>query len=686
MGRVPKTQENIFPIPSGASVSRGYVYLNTSSYWTRSNGRLIPNHDKLAIGKTVVGKGGDWKSDRRMYANKNFHDIRRRIEGSETDEVRNSCDSHKIDDAKEQRSNESLQRKAESKISKIMSSLNSTDLHSPPADQEENHVIHKNSVTLQRDGSINIGLYLVLKQLAATSGLTTTLNNVFGPEITSIILDVALYETDTRTAVYQHIPSYARDHAVFSKVIRNDGYISSTLKNKVTLPLINLFRNLWAQGVLEGSGELYLCYDSTNVNSQCKNGVELVQKGHAKDDPSLPQVNMDFVVRQKDGLPVTFSTFPGSIPDITEATEMFEFFKNIIKSSVQNSDMCSGGKDFSDEDLNKIVKRIMLICDRGYISKDNIKALDAAFLGFLLLIRGDMNISKDMIDKYYQVVKSRKYEIERGVNGITVAGALFKGDDRTRYFHIIYDEKLRPAHETDVRNKISEYGKEIERHIAAKTVFTSKQLNKYRQYYVLSTKTVEHEQKGQKDTKKSGANDQEKYVITGFEEDYKKTDRALAKCGFMVLVSSKELTAAEALEIYRKRDCVEKNFLTMKSFLGMNCFRSHSPEAMHAKSLIWFVASVLHALIFNSLVDLKERSRNKKRYTVPAVVENLSHTKAIIDMTTGRYKYYNRMSKFDRDIFGCFGISENEVYEFASSFEEYIESDYDAIIDMQFDD
>lgn len=682
MGRVPKTQENIFPIPSGASVSRGYVYLNTSSYWTKSNGKLIPNHDKLAIGKTVVGKGGDWKSDRRMYANKNFHDIRRRIEGSEIDGMSNSCDSHKIDDAKEQRSNESLQRKAESKI---LNTLNLANMHSPSSTQEEDHAIFQSSTALQRDGSINIGLYLVLQQLAATSGLTTTLNKVFGPEITSIILDVALYATDTRTAVYQHIPSYARDHAVFSEVIHSDGYISSTLKNKVTLPLINLFRNLWAQKVLEDSGELYLCYDSTNVNSQCENGVELVQKGHAKDDPSLPQVNMDFVVRQKDGLPVTFSTFPGSIPDITEATEMFEFFKNIIKNCVQNSDKRNGGKDFSDEDLNKIVKRIMLICDRGYISKDNIKALDAAFLGFLLLIRGNMNISKSMIDKYYQVVKSRKYEIERGVNGITVTGALFKGDDHTRYFHIIYDENLRPSHETDVRNKISEYGKEIERHIAAKAIFTSKQLDKYRQYYVLSTRIVEHKEKDQKNTKKSGTNDPEEYIITGFEEDYKKTDRALAKCGFMVLVSSKELTAAEALEIYRKRDCVEKNFMTMKSFLGMNCFRSHSPEAMHAKSLIWFVASILHALIFNSLVDLKERSRNKKRYTVPAVVDNLRHTKTIIDMTTGRYKYYNRMPKFDRDIFNCFGISENEVYEFARSFEEYIESDYDAVINVQFD-
>ena len=687
MARIPKTEENTFPIPSGASVTRGYVYLNTSSYWAKSNGRLIPNHDKLAIGKTVVGKGGDWKSDRRMYANKNFHEIRHAIESkseSKTEEeVKRDNSPHEADSNKNPRSNESLQKKAESKISKILKSNSSSQ------DQEVRCASGLSSMSLQRDGSINIGLHLTVKRLAETSGLKEALDEVFEPTITSKILDLAQYVLDTKRAVYQHYASYARDNAIFSDTICSDGNIGKTLKEHLTLSKINHFKNVWAQKVLKDPGEPYACYDSTNVNSQCRNGVGLVQKGHAKDDPSLPQVNIDYVVRQQDGLPITFSTFPGSIPDITEATDMFDFFKNVIKDCVQISDKCKNGKDFSDEEINKIVKKIMFICDRGYISKDNIKALDNAFLDFLLLIRGDMNISKEMIDKHYQAVRSRRNEIERGVNGMTVTGALFEGDARTRYFHIIYNEKLRPAHETDVRNKISQYSKEIEKHIAEKTVFTNKALDKYKQYYVLNTEKVISSEKPeceQKSTKKSGKEDEGKYIITGFEEDYDKTDIALAKCGFMVLVSSKELTASEALEIYRKRDCVEKNFMTMKSFLGMTCFRSHSPEAMYAKSLIWFVASILHALMFNSLEDLKAKSKNKKRYTVPAVIENLRHAKTIVDMTTGQYKYFNRMSKFDRDLFKCFGISENEVYEFARTFSTCIESDYDAIIDTQFDD
>lgn len=687
MGRIPKTQENIYPIPSGASVSRGYVYLNTSSYWTKSNGKLIPNHDKLAIGKIVADKDGDWKSDRLMYANKNFHELRRMIEAESEQNAEDGAKLNfavQIADTKENhRSKELLQRKAQYKISKILKSNPVSENQTP------SFVSGQMPASLQRDGSINIGLFLVENQLASTSGLITSLNEVFDPETTAMILDLALYFTDTQRAVYQHFSSYARDHAVFSNVIRSDGHIGSVLKKKVTLPMINLFRNIWAQRVLADSDRLYLCYDSTNVNSQCKDGVELVQKGHAKDDPSLPQVNMDYVVRQGDGLPVTFSTFPGSVPDVTEATEMFDFIKNVVKSCLQNSQMCSKEKVFSDEELNDIVKKIMLICDRGYISKDNIKAMDNAAIAFLLLIRGDMNISKELIDKYYQVVRSRRFEIERGVNGITVTGPLFDGDTKTRYFQIVYSEDLRPSHETEVRNKIDQRGKELAKHVAAKTVFTDKQLDKYRQFYTLNTEKViasDKKDESQSKAKKSDKKDEEKYIIVGFEEDYEKTDRALAKCGFMVLVSSMELTASEAFEIYRKRDCVEKNFMTLKSFLGMNCFRSHSPEAMYAKSLVWFVASILHALMFNSLTDLKEKSKSKKRYTVPAVIDNLRHAKTIVDMNTGEYKYFNRMSKFDRDIFKCFGITESEVYEFARSFKTCVESDYDAVIDSQFDD
>ena len=49
---------------------------------------------------------------------------------------------------------------------------------------------------MRRDGSINIGLYLVLQQLASESGLIMFLFKAFGGETAALILDLALYGID----------------------------------------------------------------------------------------------------------------------------------------------------------------------------------------------------------------------------------------------------------------------------------------------------------------------------------------------------------------------------------------------------------------------------------------------------------------------------------------------------------
>lgn len=68
---------------------------------------------------------------------------------------------------------------------------------------------------------------------------------------------------------------------------------------------IRCFLEAWSQKHQE-SGKAYLCYDSSNINSVAK-GVDLAQMGHAKDDPTKPQVNLEYVIRQEDGLPLLYS-------------------------------------------------------------------------------------------------------------------------------------------------------------------------------------------------------------------------------------------------------------------------------------------------------------------------------------------------------------------------------------------
>ena len=93
---------------------------------------------------------------------------------------------------------------------------------------------------------------------------------------------------DKESAVFQHFPSWARDNATFSDSISSDSTISKFV-NGISYSEIQLFKDKWLEAILKKNDKVFLCYDSTNVNSQAE-GVSLVEKGHAKDDKTVNQV------------------------------------------------------------------------------------------------------------------------------------------------------------------------------------------------------------------------------------------------------------------------------------------------------------------------------------------------------------------------------------------------------------
>jgi transposase len=59
---------------------------------------------------------------------------------------------------------------------------------------------------------------------------------------------------------------------------------------------------------------IYISYDSTNINTSAEN-MDMAEFGHAKDDPDLPQVNISYAVDQKDGTPLFYELYAGSVID-----------------------------------------------------------------------------------------------------------------------------------------------------------------------------------------------------------------------------------------------------------------------------------------------------------------------------------------------------------------------------------
>lgn len=63
--------------------------------------------------------------------------------------------------------------------------------------------------------------------------------------------------------------------------------------------------------------------------------------------------------------------------------------------------------------------------------------------------------------------------------------------------------------------------------------------------------------------------------------------------------------------------------------------------------VIWFIAAILHALIFNETNSL--RTENRKYYTTPAVIDQLEEIKCDRNLGTKKYKRrYKTTARQDR--------------------------------------
>ena len=495
--------------------------------------------------------------------------------------------------------------------------------------------------------SISVGLNCWMLKASDTCGLTKDLIDVFGGVDSQLIMDLSAYMMSKESAVMQHFPAWAREHLLFSEDIRDDTYIGKFLKSNLSISKINLFKEKWAIRNI-GDGRIYLCYDSTNVNSQAE-GVFIVQKGHAKDDPTLNQVNTDYVIRQADGLPLTYLHSPGSVTDIAQAPEMIKFISRI--------------KDLSQKQVS-----LCLICDRGYISETNLKKMDESKIGYMLMLRTNMTKYETLVESVVDTIKTYKNEITTDGDeryGLTKECTLYDNGPLC-YAQIIWSaERYRSKREfvkatiARERNYLEQfikenYGKSIDKD----------SLDWIPSYFNLITEPGESRFV---EKRKQGRYPSMKMVeiktvkILGYEDDENAINREFMKAAIMVTVTSESMTAQAANDAYSKRDCVEKTFRALKSHLGMDKIGVTTEEAMHGKGLIWFTASILHSLMFNKTYSLRDSDR--KNFTVPAMIDQIEAIKADRNLSTGTRQRRYQLTKKQKCILDCWDIDEKQIDE-----------------------
>ncbi len=239
---------------------------------------------------------------------------------------------------------------------------------------------------------------------------------------------------------------------------------------------------------------------------------------------------------------------------------------------------------------------------------------------------------------------------------MTVEMPLF-GEGRNMFFHIIWNQNLETKHINECYKNIENREKILQLYIDKKRNLTKqdiKDLSRWHDVTSMESGVIEIKAKNSAYKKEVAA-----YNITSFEINHEKVDAEIEKCGYYILVTSKKITANEARMAYYKRDSVEKVFQALKSSLGMSSIGVHSDDNLHGKSLLWFVASIIHSIVFTKTEALKRN--NRRIYTVPEIVGTLDEIVADRNILTNKYERRYTTTKKQNDILSCFGLDHNDI-------------------------
>lgn len=461
-----------------------------------------------------------------------------------------------------------------------------------------------------RSSCVRIGAFLVIRKILEDYRLPAVIEKYFGTRDGGLVADLVSYSIISENNAAQYYPAYAYNHPLFTEKmhIYSDTKVSDFLVSVTDDQRIGLV-NEWNEA-RDHREKIYISYDSTNKNCQAGD-IEFVEYGHPKDDKGLPVFNYSIAYGTANKEPLFYEQYPGSIVDISQLQFMLEKAK---------------GYGY---------KKVGFILDRGYFGKENIQYMDQCGYDFVIMIKGMGAFVKGLIlGKRGSFENIREYSIRKyKVSGTTVKRSLYAGDGKERYFHIYYSDQKASAEHEQIEAKIDRMAKYLDK-VKGKKVTIG---DGFKQYFYLET----YEKDG---------------TFLYAREKTDAVQQEINLCGYFVIITSKKMTAGEALELYKSRDASEKLFRGDKSYLGNKSLRVQSDEAAGAKILIEFIALIVRCRIYTLLKDEMDKLKKSPNYmTVPAAIRELEKIE-MVRQTDGVYRMDHAVTATQKAILRAFDI------------------------------
>ena len=343
-------------------------------------------------------------------------------------------------------------------------------------------------------------------------------------------------------------------------------------------------------------------FDITSVSSYAASN-EYLYRGYDRNKEKLPQINLAMLLGQESGLPAYYRRMPGNISDVST-----------LKTTVNSLDFL--GKS-----------RLSFVLDRGFYSEANVDALFAKRYRFVLSVPTGRVWVRNIIDQNRgRILLADNYHKTGENESLYMISHRHKWKGRRCYVHVYYSDKKAVEDRASFMDRLHDCKKELE-------TGDRKARNEefYSRYFIV------------KQTPKRGLsvkyNNEE---IENYRNHY---------AGFFCVMTNVNTTSLEVLEIYRKKDVVEKCFDDLKNGLDMKRIRVHSSRVMESRLFIQFLASILISAIRNEA----KKSEKIQNMSVREIMEALESVTQIT--YSGRYGcIISETGPLQRDIAEIFSL------------------------------
>ena len=126
--------------------------------------------------------------------------------------------------------------------------------------------------------------------------------------------------------------------------------------------------------------------------------------------------------------------------------------------------------------------------------------------------------------------------------------------------------------------------------------------------------------------------------------------------GYFCIITSENMDAKAALNLYKSRDTSEKLFRGDKSYLGDKSLRVYGDSAADSKIFIEFLALIVRNRMYNCLKDEMLKLDSRPNYmTVPAAIRELEKIE-MVRLTDNKYRLDHAVTATQKTILKAFGI------------------------------